>query len=81
MTQPSAKLFPWRITIVCLTILIFGTSATIAFAPRAKPIRDNVGAYTMSTLEFTSKLGGTIGLVPLLKSGAKIVQKAWMHRV
>jgi hypothetical protein len=66
MTQSSAKLYAWRITIVCLTILIFGTSATIAFAPQAKPIREKVGAYTLTTLEFTSKLAGTIPLGPLL---------------
>ena len=62
MAQSSAKLYAWRITIVCLTILIFGTSGTIASAPRAKPIRDNVVAYSMPTLEFTSKLAGTIAL-------------------
>ena len=65
MTQPSAKLDPWRVTIVCLTILTFAASTTIAFAPEAKPIRDDIGAYATPTLEFTSKLARTIALGPI----------------
>lgn len=81
MTQLAEKFSLRHIMIVCLAILIFGTASTIALVPAAKPVREKFQAYTMSTLNFTSALGGTIGLAPIVRSGAKIVQKALKQRI
>ena len=76
MTQLSAKILARRIMIVCLSILIPATGITIATAPQAKFIRDNVQAYGEPVLKYTSMVGGSIPLVQIVKA---LVHKGWKH--